>query len=145
MPHSMVKLWVHAVWGTKNWQSLIQEEFRLPILQHIRNAFEEQGCIVRSLQGIANHLHALFLLPPEKQLANIMKMVKGESSHWINQQNFLRVKFAWQVGYGAFSVSESMVEKVDAYIRNQEKHHRKMTFQEEYEQFLVRYGLSGNR
>ena len=74
-------------------------------------------------------------------MANVMKMVKGESSHWVNQQDFLHKKFAWQTGYGGFSVSESLLEKVETYIKNQEEHHRKMTFQEEYERFMKRYGF----
>ncbi|MBS4027873.1 MAG: transposase [Ignavibacteriales bacterium] len=71
-----------------------------------------------------------------------MKNVKGESSHWINQNKFLNVKFAWQIGYGAFSASESQLEKVEKYIRNQKEHHAKLTYQQEVELFLKKYNLA---
>lgn len=70
-----------------------------------------------------------------------MKNVKGESSHWVNQENLTKVKFVWQVGYGAFSVSESNVDNVEQYIRNQKEHHKKITFMEEYEQYMRKHGL----
>jgi uncharacterized protein with von Willebrand factor type A (vWA) domain len=71
-----------------------------------------------------------------------LKNIKGESSHWINQQNLLKVKFAWQVGYGAFSVSESNVNDVEQYIRNQKEHHRMKTFTEEFDEFMKKHGLT---
>ncbi len=133
MSHSMTKIWIHAVWATKDRQPLLKKTFRSRILRHIRKRFQELDCPLRIIGGIEDHLHALFVLHPENSVAHVIKMVKGESAHWINQKNFLKAKFSWQVGYGAFSVSESAVKNVEAYIRNQEKHHQKQTFQEEYE------------
>lgn len=87
----------------------------------------------------------LFTLNPDNAIAQVMKSIKGESSHWINQQDFLNAKFAWQVGYGAFSVSESNVKEVENYIRRQKEHHRKISFHEEYERFIAKYNLGTNR
>ena len=74
-----------------------------------------------------------------------MKSVKGESSHWINQQEFIKTKFAWQVGYAVFSISESLLSKVEYYINHQNSHHRKMTFNEEYIIFLKKHGLQESK
>ncbi|MBL7075118.1 transposase [candidate division KSB1 bacterium] len=142
MSHSLTKLWVHAIWGTKDRIPLLKDPFRSKIIHHIQDKLEELDCGVRIINGTADHFHALFLLCNDKSLAEVMKMIKGESSHWINQQDIISRKFAWQVGYGGFSVSESMVKQVEDYIRKQEEHHRKMTFQEEYDRFLKQYGLS---
>jgi len=73
-------------------------------------------------------------------ISHVFKDLKGESSHWVNQNDFLKVKFAWQVGYGAFSVSESKVKMVEKYIRNQREHHWKISFQEEYDRFIALHG-----
>ena len=75
-------------------------------------------------------------------IQEIFKNIKGESSHWINSQNIIKDKFAWQVGYGAFSVSESKVKTVEEYIRNQKEHHKKQTFVDEYNAFVKKYGLN---
>ena len=145
MSHALTKLWVHTIWGTKDQVPLLQDPFRSKIIHHIQDKLEELGCGVRIINGTTDHLHALFLLCSDRSLAEVMKMIKGESSHWVNQQDIIHHKFAWQVGYGGFSVSESMVKQVEDYILDQEEHHRKMTFQEEYDRFLRKYGLSENR
>ena len=81
MAHSMVKVWVHAVWSVKDRQALLKQAFRSDVLKHVREGFQAQDCTVHIVNGTDDHLHALFLLPPEKSLAHVMKMVKGESSH----------------------------------------------------------------
>ena len=88
-----------------------------------------------------DHIHCLFLQNPQKPITEIIKQVKGSSSHFINQQNILNEKFAWQTGYAAYSVSESVVDKVFTYIKNQKQHHQKQTFQNEYSKFLNLHDL----
>lgn len=88
-----------------------------------------------------DHIHCLFLLSPQKSIAEVIKQIKGSSSHYINSNDVINDKFSWQTGYAAFSVSESAVEKVFLYIQNQKEHHRKKTFQEEYENFLKLYKI----
>ena len=136
MSHSLTKVWIHAVWSTKDRNPLLKNPLKDQLIEHIRSKIELMDCNVRVINGSLDHLHALFLLCPEKTLANVMQTAKGESAHWINQGNFCKVKFAWQVGYCSLSVSPSMTGKVEEYIRYQEEHHRKLTFQEEYERFM---------
>lgn len=87
------------------------------------------------------HTHALIDLPTGMSIEEVVKLLKGGSSHWINEQRMLKSRFAWGRGYGAFSVSHSHVHRVAVYIANQGEHHRQKTFAEEYELFVKRYGL----
>ena len=103
------------------------------------------ACKVRIINGTEDHIHILFLLSPNYTLKDIFQNMKGESSHWINQSDFIKYKFAWQTGYGVFSVSESMVTDVEKYIANQKEHHKKITYQEEIDLFMKKYGLMINR
>ena len=98
-------------------------------------------CIPLAINGMPDHIHLLFQVNPNKSVAEIIRQVKGNSSHTVNQSNLVENKFAWQTGYAAFSVSESSVEKVQEYILNQREHHRKKSFQEEFEVFMKAYKL----
>lgn len=110
----------------------------------MQNQFAENGCYVRLINGMPDHVHCLFLLSREKSIAEIIKQVKGSTSHWINEQNIISEKFAWQTGYAAYSVSESQLEKIFQYIRNQKAHHAKATFQTEYDEFIKLHGLQND-
>jgi len=111
------------------------------VYQYMREQFIESGCPVRIISGMPDHVHCLFLLNPQKSIAEIIKQIKGSTSHFINEQNLIEGKFSWQTGYAAYSVSESAVEKVFEYIKNQKSHHAKMTFLQEYNDFLKLYGF----
>ncbi len=142
MSHSLAKIWIHAVFGTKNSEPMIHQHLENKLYNHIREHLEKDfECTVRVINGMPDHLHILFLLNPNFAIKDILKNIKGESSHWVNQENLTKIKFAWQTGYGAFSVSESNVEKVYRYIQNQKQHHKTKTFAEEYEEFMRKYGL----
>ncbi len=123
----------------------MKDNFRNLILKHIKGNFNDLASPVRTIGGLPEHLHVLFLLNQNQSIASTMKSVKGESSHWINQQEFIKTKFAWQVGYAAFSISESLLSKVEDYINHQKSHHRKMTFNEEYIIFLKKHGLQESK
>ncbi len=144
MSHSLTKIWIHAIFGTKDRQPLIKKTVSDRVYEYIRAILEDLECPVNIVNGVEDHIHILFQLSPSRSLAEIMQNIKGKSSHWINQENLLRTKFAWQKGYGAFSVSESAVMNVRNYIRDQEKRHKRMSFSEEYSLFLERYGIDGN-
>ncbi len=142
MSHSLTKIWIHAVFGTKNFQPMIVQSLEGKLHQHIQLHLETDfESSVYSINGMQDHIHILFLLSPNFSIKDILKNIKGESSHWINQENLTKVKFAWQTGYGAFSVSESNVPKVGQYINNQKEHHRTKTFTEEYDEFIRKHGL----
>ncbi len=141
MSHSLTKIWIHGIFSTKDKQPLIRPKIEAKLHLHLKAHLEtDLSCRVRVINGTENHIHLLFLLDQSHSIQEIFKNLKGESSHWINQQDLLTKKFAWQVGYSAFSVSESMVENVEKYIKNQKFHHKKMSFSEEYALFLKKYG-----
>lgn len=121
--------------------ALINQPFEQNIYQFISEQFREQGCQLSIINGMPDHIHCLFLLSPQKSIADVIKQIKGSSSHHINQNNWIPGKFAWQTGYAAYSVSESVVEKVFEYIKNQKAHHQKKTFQQEYDDFFRLYGF----
>jgi REP element-mobilizing transposase RayT len=124
---------------------LIHQNIEQKVYQFMSEQLREQGCPVRIINGMPDHIHCLFLLSPQKSIAEVIKQIKGSSSHYINQNNLISDKFAWQVGYAAYSVSESVVDKVFQYIKNQKQHHQKKTSQQEYEDFLKLYGLENEK
>ena len=141
MSHSYNKIWIHAVWSTKERLPLIKPKIETTIFSFISNQFKESGCPVRIINGMPDHIHCLFLMNPQKSISEVIKQIKGSSSHFINKENLINEKFSWQTGYAAFSVSESSVDKVYKYITNQKPHHQKQTFQKEYEEFLELHDL----
>lgn len=142
MSHSITKIWVHGVFSTKERTPLINSDFESLLYVHIKECLVNQyHCFVRVINGTADHIHILFLLNPNHSIQEIFHYIKGESSHWINGENFLKVKFAWQTGYGAFSVAEANVDVVAKYIAGQKEHHRIRSFTEEYDQLLEKYKI----
>jgi REP element-mobilizing transposase RayT len=137
MPHSFNKIWIHAIWATKERQPFITNNAEKQIHDLLRKELIDMGCPVRIVNGMPDHVHLLFLLSPQKSIAEVIKQIKGSSSHSINEQNLIPEKFPWQTGYAAYSVSESQLEKVFQYIKNQKQHHQKQTFSQEYEEFVA--------
>ena len=141
MAHSFSKIWIHAIWATKKRMPMISNSVEKKFHNEIEKQLHEQGCFVKIINGMPDHIHCLFVMSPQKSIAEIIKQVKGSSSYFINQNNLIPEKFSWQTGYAAYSVSESIVEKVFLYIKNQRQHHEKKSFQQEYNEFLKLYGL----
>jgi putative transposase len=141
MPHSFNKIWIHAIWSTKERFPLIQPPIEKKVYEYMSSQFVESGCPVRIINGMPDHIHSLFLLNPKKPVTEIIKQVKGSTSYWINEQDLIKEKFAWQTGYAAYSVSESVLERVYQYIAGQKQHHQKTTFLKEYEEFIKLHGL----
>ena len=141
MAHSFNKIWIHAIWATKDRLPFISDKCEKQVFDFIGKQFRELNCPVRILNGMPDHVHCLFLLNPQKSIAEVIKQVKGSSSNFINQEVIVKEKFAWQTGYAAFSVSESVLDKVFVYIQNQKEHHAQRTFAQEYEEFLALHGL----
>jgi REP element-mobilizing transposase RayT len=134
-------MWIHVVFATKDRFPLIQPVVEKQIHDHMREQLIESGCLVRIINGMPDHVHLLFLQNPKTAVTDIIKQVKGNTSHWVNGQNLMKDKFAWQTGYAAYSVSESQAEKVFQYIKNQKEHHSEKTFLQEYEEFMELHGL----
>ena len=104
MAHSYNKIWIHAVFSTKNRLPLIVPVTETKIYNNFKEQLTELGCKTSIINGMPNHVHLLFLQNPAKSISDILKQIKGSTSHWINEQNLIAAKFAWQTGYGAFSV-----------------------------------------
>ena len=137
-----IKIWIHLVWTTKNREPLLTPDIRKQVLDHIRENAIDKGIYIDFLNGYLEHVHCLISLGSGENIDKILMSLKGESSFWINKNNLFCRKFAWQDEYFAVSVSESAVNRVREYIKNQEEHHRKRTFQEEYNKFMIRYGFN---
>jgi REP element-mobilizing transposase RayT len=141
MLHSYVRIILRIVWATKNRERVLTKEVRGELKNHIVNYAKENGVFLEELNIQMEHIHAMIFLQSNQQADYIVKLIKGESSHWINEQNLLPHKFAWQRAYGAFSVSRSHEERVRVYIRNQDEHHRRKVFGEEFQALVEKYGL----
>lgn len=132
---------VHAVWGTKSRAPLLSAAIRPVVLDHIRQNARAKGIFIDRLNGHVDHLHCLMGLNADMSISKAMQLIKGESAFWINKQGLIRSKFEWADDYFAVSISESILEKVRRYIDSQEEHHRKKTFQQEYDEFMASYDL----
>ncbi len=134
MPYT--KVFIHYIWATKNRKPIISKELKPLLLQHIKENSIKKEIFIDTLNCVSDHIHLLVSLGTEQTIAKTAMLIKGESSFWANQQPIIKNKFEWQDEYIALSVSYSAVDKVRAYILNQEEHHKKKTFTEEYEGFL---------
>ena len=141
MSHSYIKIWIHTIWATKNRLPLIRPAIEASLFSQMKEELTGCGCYVRIINGMPDHVHSLFSINAQKSIGDVIKQVKGGTSHWVNQQNTLLEKFAWQTGYAAYSVSESQFKKVFEYIKNQKSHHATNNFQREYADFIKLHKL----
>ena len=141
---SFIRIWVHLIWSTKNRERIIHNELRSKLIDHIKINCKEKGIWLDSVNCVSDHIHLLISLNADVAISKSVMLIKGESSHWVNKNNFVKRKFQWQDEYIAISVSESMVDKVRDYIRNQETHHKRKSFTEEYEAFVKKYEAKVN-
>ena len=132
MPQSLVKIWLHAVFSTKKRYPFIERKWERELYNHIHSKLEERNCPTRIVNGMPDHVHLLFMLSATQSIAATMGYVKGESSRWLNVNYFENDEFRWQDGYGAFSISEKNVLKVQSYIYRQKIIHQKRSFDEEW-------------
>ncbi len=142
MLHSYTKIFVHLVWATKGREKYILKSIRPLLDNHLTDNAKKNNILIDSLNVQIDHVHVLIILASDQKVDDIVRLLKGESSHWINAENIIPQKFSWQRGYGAFSVSPSHLRAVREYISNQDEHHRKNTFLEEYKTILEKYGFN---
>ena len=137
-----IKVDIHFVWSTKNREPFLDsKELRIRVWNHIRENAIKKAIFIDFINGYSDHCHCLISLGADQTIQKTMQLIKGESSFWINNQQLTKTKFEWQDEYFAVSVSESMLDKVRDYIKNQEEHHSKKTFEEECEDFISKYGF----
>lgn len=140
MAHTAGNLVVHLIFSTKGRRPLITPEIRNDLFAYLGGIVREMHGAALIVNGTADHVHMLVRIRPVHAAAEIARVLKSNSSRWVREK--FSVQFAWQTGYGVFSVSESNVPTVVRYITAQEEHHRKRTFQEEYVAFLKRNKIS---
>lgn len=138
---SFTKIYLHCVWSTKNREIIIPNSFRPVLLAHFKEYCQSKEIFLDFVNVHKDHVHALISLGRKQNIAEVMHLLKGESSHWINKMKTLPYHFMWQDDYYAASVSFSHVERVREYIKNQDEHHRKMTWKEEIDRFLEKNGF----
>ena len=137
---SFVCLYYHLVFGTKGREPLIIPETRLRLWDYLGGIVRSQGGVPHAIGGTADHVHILASLPKDKTLPTVLREVKAGSSHWVHV-TFPCPRFAWQEGYGAFTVSVRGLPSVKAYIARQDEHHREVSFEEEFRSFLAEHGV----
>jgi putative transposase len=138
VPHTYIANFVHLVFSTKNRKDTIPPELNEKLPAYLLGIANNLRIKTLAIGGTANHIHILIALPPTMPVAEAAQKLKANSSRWLGAQG---VKFQWQEGYGAFSVSPSLADAVGRYIRNQEAHHRKRSFEEEFRLLLEKSGV----
>lgn len=144
MANTYTQIHIHAVFAVKYRASVISNDWNNRLYQYITAIVQNNGHKMLSINGMPDHVHAFFGLNPNQSISEIMRMIKGESSEWINKQRFTPNTFRWQEGYGAFSYARSQLTTVCNYIEQQEKHHHKRTFLEEYKEMLRLFEVEYN-
>lgn len=144
MPNTYTQIHIHAVFAVQNRQSLIENEWKDRLYQYMIAIIQNHEHKVLAIGGMPDHIHILFGMRPTQSLSDLMKAVKGDSSKWINEMHFVKGRFSWQQGFGAFSYSKSQLPAVINYINNQQKHHQKVLFIDEYKKILSDFEIEYN-
>ncbi|HUA16665.1 MAG TPA: IS200/IS605 family transposase [Verrucomicrobiae bacterium] len=139
MSHAYISELVHCVFSTKNRRNLIRPEIQSDLWAFVGGIARHNGFKALIVGGTENHVHLLLSLPATMPLAKAMQLIKGASSHWMNEKHARN--FAWQEGYGAFTVGISQKADTIAYIRSQPEHHRRRSFEEEFVAFLKKHSV----
>ena len=144
MPHSLTDLVVHVIFSTKERRPFLDDGLRprLSVFAYIKAIVQEHGARLHNINGSKDHLHLLLPLSTTVTLADLMRNVKGSSSHWIHQEFPDRRTFAWQDGFAAFSVSHLRLKQVYDYIARQPEHHKKLTFRDELLALLNKHEIA---
>ena len=145
MAHSKVRIWVHVVFCTKYRKQWIGPEIKSKMYALLIKELLKKRCAVEVINGMPDHVHLLLQLDSTKCISDLIKQCKGGSAHTINSEKWFDHEFKWSPGYGAFSVSQSLVGKVRNYILNQERHHEKIQYKEEYQKLLELHGLEPDK
>ena len=140
MPQSLAQIYLHLVFSTKDRQPLLAAEIQPRLHAYLAGTLNAISCPAIQVGGMPDHVHLLLRLSSTIPVADVVKAAKIESSKWM-KENANQPQFAWQAGYGVFSVSASQVESVTQYITNQAEHHRTRTFQDEFRKFLENHQL----
>ncbi len=136
MANTYSQIHIQTVFAVKYRQAMINMAWKDELCGVIGNIINEQGCKTFIVNGVEDHIHCFFGLKPSVSVSELMQAVKAKSSKWINESKLMEHRFEWQTGFGAFSYNKSQKDSVYHYIKNQEEHHRKIKFYDEYTQLL---------
>ena len=132
MANTFSQIYIQTVFAVSGRLSLVTSDFKEELYKYVTGIVTKQGQKLIRINGMPDHIHILIGLKPAMALANLVRDIKSDSSDWINRKKLARGKFAWQEGYGAFSYGHSQLDTIVRYIINQEKHHAKRSFRDEY-------------
>jgi putative transposase len=144
MANTYTQIQIHAVYAVKHRKALIHKKWQTELHQYTTGIITNQGHKLLAVNSVHDHLHLLIGMRPVQSLSDLMEEVKGSSSKWINEKGLTSHHFNWQAGFGAFSISSTSVPSVAGYIMNQEEHHKKKSFREEYLELLKEYDIDFN-
>ena len=133
---------IHLVFAVKGRASLIPREHKAELQKYITGVITNQKQKLIAIENEPDHIHILIGLRPDASLSDLVRDIKSNSSRWMTEQEWMRSDFRWQEGFGAFSCSRSQLSQLIAYIQNQEQHHKKKTFREEYIALLEAFGIA---
>lgn len=142
MSHTYASNRIHVVFSTKDRKKILTDDLQPKLWAYMKGIARNHGFEAIKIGGVADHIHALLVVPPAIALAKAVQAIKRCSSKWLNDTGGPSSNFAWQEGYGAFSVSASQTDEVVAYIENQRAHHAKRNYEEEFIGLLERYGIA---
>jgi len=141
MPQSLAKIYIHLICSTKNRERVLPDEIRPDLHAYMGGTLRGLGCSPIEINTEPDHAHPLFVMTRTETLSDVVGQVKKTATDWLRARGPQFANFYWQGGYDAFSVSQSAVEEVREYIRNQREHHKRVSFQEEFRAFLKRYEI----
>lgn len=141
MPGTFSQIYIQYVFAVKGRENLLQKPWRNDVFKYMAGIIKAKNQKPIIINGVADHVHVFAGLKPAQNISDLIRDIKNNSSNFINSQKWVKGKFCWQEGYGAFSYAHSQVASVYQYIANQEEHHKKRSFKEEYLEFLQRYEI----
>jgi REP element-mobilizing transposase RayT len=141
MAGTFSQIYIQIVFAVNGRTNLLQKPWREEVFKYMAGIINGKNQKPIIVNGVANHVHLFVGLKPSMSVSDLVRDIKNNSSNFINDQKFVRGKFSWQEGFGSFSYSHSQIEQVYQYILNQEEHHRKKTFKEEYLDFLKKFEM----
>jgi putative transposase len=142
MANTYSQIYLHVVFSVKGRQNLIHKDWKDELYKYICGITNNKEQKVYAIGGVADHIHILVSIKPNIALSDLVRDIKANSSKWINERELIKGKFKWQEGFGAFSYAQSQLDNVIAYINNQEQHHRKKLFKDEYIDLLQKFNVS---
>ncbi len=141
MANTYTQIHIQFVFAVKFRDAVIHSSWKDELYRYMTGIVQNNKHKLIAINGMPDHIHILIGMRPTQSISDLMQDIKGSSSKWINQKGFIKVKFEWQEGYGAFSYGKSQVKDVIAYIENQEQHHSRKTFRDEYLDFLKKFDV----